>query len=121
MKPNFCTRISQFLTVVIFFMLFISKGYSQTQENLDFKYKVKEYMVDNTLKYTVTITVTKGDGPFCYELCDKALALGGKSLKKSENISEKSFVFDNLERREYFVYVYLPNQDFGKGKKIQLK
>lgn len=120
MKPNF-TQICRITAITFLVFVLSSKVFGQNKEVLEFKYKIQSEIVDNEEIYKVTITVTKGEGPYKYELCDKSLALGGRSLMVSESTSEKSYVFSNLKGKEYYVYVYLTAQEFGKGKIIQIK
>lgn len=120
MRPNFkqICRLISFLSF-LFIINFNLEG--QNKEVLEFKYKIESDKVGEEFFYTIKINVIKGEGPFKFELCDKSLALGGKSLIVSEITSEKSYVFTNLKNKEYYIYVYLTEQEFGKGKMVQIK
>lgn len=120
MKPDF-TQICRLIAITILVFVLNSDLFGQSKEVLEFKYKVESEKIENDLTYKVTVTVTKGGGPFKYELCDKSLALGGSSLMVSEITSERTYVFSNLKNKEYYIYVYLTAQEFGKGKMIQIK
>lgn len=120
MRPNF-THICRII-VFLFFLFFVDYNlFGQNKEILEFKYKVETEKTGNETLYSVVVNVTKGSGPFKYELCDKSLALGGNSLIVSEITSTKTYVFNNLKNKEYYIYVYLTAQEFGKGKMIQIK
>lgn len=89
-------------------------------QEIDFKYKVDSVNIEGNLTYNITISITKGTGPFIYELCDKNFAEGGKVIQKSDAVSDLQFTFINLPKESYYIYVYLSNEKSAKGKRINL-
>lgn len=120
MSPNF-TQICRIIAFLFLVFFVDHKLFGQNKEILEFKYKVETEKVGNETLYSIEVSVTKGNGPYKFELCDKSLALGGKSLTISETTTERTYVFLNLKNKEYYIYVYLTAQEFGKGKMIQIK
>lgn len=121
MGPNFYRNICRIVLSTLLFFSIIPDSYSQNSDRLNFTYQVDSMKVGSSYKYAVQISVTEGESPFIYELCNKSIPLGGKSLIKSEITTELQYTFSDLELKEYYVYVYSSSKQISRGKRILIK
>lgn len=121
MRPDFNLKICRILLVTLVFLSFTGISFSQTKDNLNFTYKVETVKAGETSTYNIIVSVSEGNGPFVFELCDKSFPTGGVSLIKTSDINSRTYKFSNLQLSDYYIYVYTSNQEMGRGKKVIIK
>jgi hypothetical protein len=121
MKPDFCQKIYRLFFLFVIFVSFYLNGRSQSQEILDFSYKVDSIIINHKAQFEISVTITKGDLPCILELLDKSPSLGGDIISSSGVIHSRTYKFTNLEAKEYYIYLYSSDKESGRGKRVQMK
>jgi hypothetical protein len=107
--------MKKLILLACFGLFWITGSFAQ---ELDFKISVDSVFVNNNKQYNIIVTVLKGKAPFIFELCDRILVEGGKTILKTEEIFDTKYTFPNISIHQLYIYVYLPKESFGKGKKF---
>jgi hypothetical protein len=98
-KPGSMKRI---ILMACFGMFLLSGLFAQ---EIDFKYKVDSIKVNGSVKYTVTLNIVKGEGPFSIGIYEDRLKDGLIPLDTKEKIINSIVTLEFSGRKPCLIFV----------------